>query len=222
MTEAKPSPSNMETSARAMASLLGATDPARLADLRERFPSDRDLFETTYTLGAGSETATDGISPSRQLALEALIEATLRAGDTNVADIVRILSARMQRGRTIRLGAALATGVAGALTAAPALGAALPLPTLLGPGLALVGGMSMLVGEHWEKPLAGTQRSLGELLVDTLVAEATFADVRLRMAAEDLSRDGVVLELARRVGEAAAKLRHVSVFGGVRIDTAAA
>ena len=221
MTEAKPG-SNIETSARAMASLLGATDPARLADLRERFPSDRDLFETTYTLGAGAETATDGISPSRQLALKALIEATLRAGDTNVADIVRILSARMQRGRTIRLGAALATGVAGALTAAPALGAALPLPTLLGPGLALVGGMSMLVGEHWENPLGGTQRSLGELLVDTLVAEATFADVRLRMAAEDLSRDGVLLELARRVGEAAAKLRHVSVFGGVRIDFAAA
>ena len=184
MTDRKLSSSNLQTSARAMASLLGAAEPATLARLSERFPADRDLFETTYTLGADAETATNNVPVSRQHALMALIEATLRASDGSVTAIVQALSARMRRGRTIRLAAALAATVAGTLTAAPALGGALPVPSLLGPGLALLGGILMLVAEHSDKPLAGTQRSLGELLADTLVAEAAFADLKLRMMAE--------------------------------------
>jgi hypothetical protein len=78
-----------------------------------------------------------------------------------------------------------------------------------------VGTLGVLVSEHWEKPLAGGHSSLGELLGETLVAEAAFAEARLRLAADDLSQDGALLDLARRVSEAAAKLRHVSVFGGV-------
>jgi hypothetical protein len=215
MTDRVSSADSLHASARAMASLLQAASPASLASLRERFSTHSDLFDSTYVLGADGVSAAGSISPARQLAMKALVEATLQAGDKSIPAIVHGLSTRVRRGRTIRLGAAVATAVAGALTAASAVGTALPLPALLGPGFAFVGSVAMLVGEHWEKPLAGGQSSVGELLVDTLVAEATFADVKLRLIAEDLTREGVLVELARRAGEAAAKLRHVSVFGGL-------
>lgn len=208
-------PTDVRTFARAMSSLLGASEPAALARLRQAYPAVPDLFDTTYVLGPGAGDATEG--DTRQEALKALIEATLQASDRRVTVIVQSLSARMRRVRSIRLAAALLTTVAGTLTAAPALGAALPVPALVGPGMALLGAIFMLVAEHADKPLAGTQRGLAELLADTLVAEAAFVEARLRMVAEDLSRDGALLELARRVSEASAKLRHVSVFGGLAL-----
>ena len=182
------------------------------------FRADADLFDSTYILGAEAEPAAAAIDPSRQLALTSLVEATLQAAEKSVPPMIQGLSLRLRRGRATRLAAAVATAVAGALTAAPAIGAALPLPSLLGPGIAFVGSAAMLVGEHWEKPLAGTQKSVGELLSETLVAEDILADVKLRMVTEDLGRGTVLLELARRAGEAAAKLRHVSVFGGVPMN----
>ena len=218
MTAAESNAQAVRGSARAMASLLQAANPALLDNLRARFPTDSDLFDSTYILGADAESTADVIDPSRQLALRSLVEATLQAGEKSIPPIVHGLSIRLRRARVTRLAAACATAVAGALTAAPAVGASLPLPLLLGPGVAIVASAAMLIGEHWEKPLAGTQKSVGELLSETLVAEDIFADVKLRMVAEDLSRGTVLLELARRASEAAAKLRHVSVFGGVPMN----
>ena len=209
------SPESIHASARAMASLLNATAPQRLNELRQRFPGELDLFDPTYVLGGSAAPATDGFSPSRHQALRALIDTTLTTGEKSLTTIVQTLTSRIRRVRTIRLTAAVATALAGALTAAPAIGTPLPLPPLLGPGFAFAGSLGVLVGEHWEKPLAGGHSSLGELLGETLVAEAAFTDARLRLAGDDLSQDSALLDLARRVSEAAAKLRHVTVFGGV-------
>ena len=198
-----------------MASLLNATAPQRLNELRQRFPGESDLFDPTYVLGENAALATDALSPTRQQALRALVDTTLTAGEKSLITIVQTLTSRIRRVRTIRLTAAVATALAGALTAAPAIGTPLPLPPLLGPGFAFAGSLGMLIGEHWEKPLAGGHNSLGELLGETLVAEAAFADARLRLAGDDLSQGSALLDLARRVSEAAAKLRHVSVFGGL-------
>lgn len=218
MTCSMTQPVNWEAPARAMISLVAAMDPAALAELRRQFPANSSLFDSTYVLGEGTDKA--GSDVSTQSAMKALIETTLHAGDGGAKAIVSALSRRMRRVRHTRFAAVLATTVAGTLTGAPVLGASLPVPALLGPILALMGATLMLISEHADKPLAGAQRSLSDLLADTLVAEATFADVRLRMLSEDLNRDGTLLELARRVSEAAAKLRHVSVFGGVPIGTA--
>jgi hypothetical protein len=214
MTEHQQNPASGQASFRGMASLLSAEAPQHLADLRRRFPSDSDLFDPTYVLGESDRVA-ERLGPTRQQAVSALIEATLAAGDRTVSAAIHRLSTRMRRVRTIRLGSALATLVAGTLTAVPAVSATVLAPPLLASGFAFAGSLGMLVGEHWEKPLAGTQSSLGELLGEVLVAEAAFADARLRLAADDLTREGALLDLARRVSEAAAKLRHVSVFGGV-------
>lgn len=208
-----------ETPTRAMTSLLAAVHPAALDELRIRFPASGTLFETTHVLGEAPKEPS-GDAASTRSAIKALVETTVSSGDEHARAIVNALSRRMRRVRQTRFFAALATAVAGTLTAAPVLGAALPLPALLGPALALAGGLLMLIAEHADKPLAGGQRSLADLLADTLVAEATFADVRLRMLSEDVKHEGTLLEVARRAGEAAAKLRHVSIFGGIAIPAA--
>jgi hypothetical protein len=220
MTEPLQGSPSLQALARAMTSLLDAAAPEQLGALRRSFPSEADLFDPTFVLGP-NRSAVGKLPPVREQAMRALIEATLDAGDRSVPAIVSGLSGRMRRVRSIRLGAALATAIAGALTAAPALGAALPIPSLLGPGFAFIGTIAILIAEYQEKPLAGTQNSLGELLANTLVSEAAFVDARLRLAGDDLSGEGALLDLARRVSEAAARLRHVSVFGGVTMTSGA-
>lgn len=201
-----------------MTSLVAAMQPASLDQLRHQFPANRTLFDATHVLG--DEAGTAGSEVSTHSAMKALVETTIDVGAEGATAIIGALTRRLQRVRYMRFAAALSTTVAGALTAAPVMGAALPVPALLGPALALLGGCLMLAGEHLDKPLAGGQRSLGDLLADTLVAEATFADVRLRLLSADLKPDGSLLELALRASAAAAKLRHVSIFGGVAINPA--
>lgn len=206
---------------RGLASLLGALQPRSLERLRERFPHERELFETSYALGAQSGAAASDHppGPDRQAAVRALIEETLAASRPAIPLMVEKISARMRSARTARLAGAVAATLGSALIATQAAGALPGSLQLLWSAVSLAGALLVLWGEHLEKPVIGGQRTLGELLSEVLVAESAIAEIRLRLLAEDAEQPAILMENARKANEAAARIRQVWVFGGITVPT---
>lgn len=210
----------MQVPTRAMASLLNAVDPQALEALRQRFPDDQDLFDTTFTLGEESPGAATGGRQARISALQALVRETSSAAEPAITTIVETLTSRMRRARICRLAGAVIATIASAgagivTTATTGNPWAVSAMAVVG----LFGSLSVLFAEHLEKPLVGGQRSLSELLADTLVAESGIADVRLRLLAEDVTEIDRLVAIATRVSEIAAKIRQICVFGGIPLAT---
>jgi hypothetical protein len=74
-----------------------------------------------------------------------------------------------------------------------------------------------LVGENLEKPIVGGTKAVGDLIKDAMDIDSGVKDLRIRLLSEDASDLNSVLDLARRANEIAARIREVSVFGGVPI-----
>lgn len=202
--------SAMTVPTRALASLVGAFQPDALRRLQDRFPGQVQLLDPTYTLG-GDESRSAG----REDALRALIEAALNAASIAVPQMIKGIAERMRGARLARL-AGTATSIVGAALIGAQTAGTLPKDfQLIWAAVSLAGSLLVLWGEHLEKPVIGGQRSLVDLLSEVLVAEASMADLRLRMLEANSDQPTVLIEIARRANEAAAKLRQVTVFGGI-------
>lgn len=195
---------------RALASLLGALEPETLQRLQERFPDQRGLFDPTYTLGVD-----DSVNAAREHALRALIEATMNAACLAIPEMVKTITARMKAARLFRLAGTTTAICATALIGAQTAGVLPKDWQLIWTALSLAGSLLVLWGESLEKPMIGGQRSHAELLSEVLIAEASIVDIRLRMLDVNSDEPAVLFENARRANDTAAKLRQVSVFGGI-------
>lgn len=207
-----------DVSTREMASLLDELAPHKLEQLRTRFPASARVFEVQYVLGEAAGTH-DGAaqSPAAVAAVRALIHETLGLLVPAVHRVQLGLSRRIRMARRLRLGGSViaticSAGVMASLTAAqPALAPAAAT-------LALAGGLSMLLGEHFEKPVLGGSKGLSELLGNVLAAEPVLQDIKLRLATEELMQTGVLVEIARQTNGLAADIKYASLYGAVPLD----
>ncbi len=192
---------------RAMASIVNELNPGKLEQLRQRYPHSAALFDFHYVMGAESA------SPAAQ-AVKALIEETVAVLSPAIGRVQLGLMHRIQNARRLRLvGSVTATvSSAGAVTA---LMAAQPLLAPAASLVSLAGALAMLLGEHYEKPVLGGAKSLSELLGNVIAAEPAVQEIKLRMMAEDLSQTGPLMEMARKLNEISANVKHASLYGGV-------
>ena len=153
-----------------LAGYLERSDPDALTALRAAHPDATNLLSGAMKLGTPSRSAPDPAF-QREAAL-ALARAT---ADGLVVDIEALLvemKARMRRVRTIRLGGALASTIAGAATALVALlfkgsEASKEIVSLCTAVVTMLGGLCALFAEHFEQTSTGARfsgaQSLGEL-----------------------------------------------------------
>jgi hypothetical protein len=75
----------------------------------------------------------------------------------------------------------------------------------------------MVCGENLEKSIVGSSKSLGELISDITHIDCDLRDLQLRMLSEDTSERVVLIDIARNANDIAARIKQISVFGGVTI-----
>lgn len=203
---------------RAMVSLIGDANPDSLGALRKRFPQYEDIFERVYVLGAPSNAPPD--TPCREdrvQALEALVRTTIAI---SMPLIERAISSLMTRGRIARnarlIGTAIATfSSAGVITSIATSHSIIALGVSV---LTIFGSISALLGEHFEKPFIGGQKSLGELLGDAVLVESQIREIQIILIGEEQKDQATILGLARRTNEIAATIKRICVFGGVEMS----
>lgn len=201
---------------RAMASIVGELNPGKLEQLRQRFPDSVALFDIQYHMGSkggGTITQTKSVSAAA-LAVRALIDETLVVLSPAITRVQQALMRRIQNARRLRLvGSVIATvssagAVAALTTAHPALTPAASI-------VSLAAALAMLLGEHFEKPVMGGAKSLSELLGNVIAAEPAVQEIKLQLMAEKLSQTGPLMEVARKLNEISANVKHASLYGGV-------
>jgi hypothetical protein len=194
MTIAAPARSDFQ----ALASLLQDIAPQALAALRIRFPHQASLFSPAHVLG--SQDAQSGVDDIE--ALSAFAKAGVEAAGRALEAIINTLGKRIKRARNIKLLGSVVTSVSSAGVVS-ALMLSQPQTALAVALISFGGSVASLVGEHMSQPLAGNQKSLGELLGDALGAEAKVRDLRLTaMATASLPREETYA-LASRVNAVA-------------------
>lgn len=196
-----------------MASLLADAAPNELGELRQRFAGHAALFDPIYTLGEADSFAED---PSVLPALRALAEKTLLVSQPAVDRIIATLGARGRKARQLRLTGAIFALVSGASVLATLGNTDVRIKLATG-GAALVGSISVVVGEHLEKPVFGGAKALGDLVKDAMLVDASIRGLKLRLLSEDRSDRVAMLDLATKTNEVAAKVKELSVFGEVPI-----
>jgi hypothetical protein len=206
--------SDIDYSTRAMASLVSEIAPARLDELKRRFPQNPELFEVVFVMGKKPSKA--DLEVHKALAIKALIEETVRVLDPTINKVQLALTGRIHRARTARLAGSIVATIcsAGAVTGIAVAGFSItPVVSIA----ALAGSLFMLLGEHWEKPVLGGAKSLSELLGSTIAAEPVVQEIKLRLLSEDLGQPKALLEIAKKLNEISANMKYASLFGGVSL-----
>lgn len=207
-----------EVSTREIASLLAELAPRKLEELRIRFPASARAFEDQYVLGEKKGTH-DGAtaSPTAVPAVRALIHETLSVLVPAMHRVQLGLSRRIRTARRLRLGGSVIATICSA-GAMASLTAAQPALAPVASTLALMGGLSMLLGEHFEKPVLGGSKGLSELLGNVLAVEPVIQDIKVRLAAEEFMETGVLMDIARQLNGLAADIKYASLYGAVSLS----
>jgi hypothetical protein len=196
---------------RSISALLASHAQERLVKLRKDFPESSDLFNPNYRLGPSTDVApSQGVDPRRNEALRALARDGLNVANTRIEKIIHSLSRRMKFARRIKLGGSIIAALSGAGVIS-ALAISRPIEAAVSAALGFASSISSLIGEHFEQPLVGGQKSVGEYMQQILNAEkdARSLDVLLH------SNDGDPVTLAEQVNQIASTVRAVEIYSGL-------
>lgn len=203
---------------RTMASLIADAAPEKLLQLKRDYPSHEKLFDTVYVMGKDDE-ADKECSDTNMLALRTL---ALTALNVSTPALERLTSGMLMRSRWARrtrlAGTTItvistASAIAIVTTAHPSVGGYVSLVTL-------AGSLLVLAGEHLEKSLLGSQKSMMEMLGEVAILELGLKDIEVSFLAENLNDRDVVISLARKANEMAVKVKRLCRESGLSIRPA--
>lgn len=166
-----------------LAGYLEKSAPGVLDSLRTTYPGSAQLLSAAMKLGTPSRSG-----PAPAFEREAALALARATADGLVADIEVILvemKARMRRVRILRLGGALVSTAAGALTALLALlfkgsDAAKEILSLCTAAITMLGGLCALFAEHFEQTSTGARFSGAEALGELAGHRADVEQFRIR------------------------------------------
>jgi len=176
-----------------LAGYLEKSAPNALETLRAAHPASSGMLSSAMTLGVPARSG-----PAPAFEREAALALARATADGLVVDIEAILAemkARMRRVRVLRLGGALVSTAAGALTALVALlfkgsDASKEILSLCTAAITMLGGLCALFAEHFEQTSTGARFSGAEALGELAEHRADVELFRLR------ERQDAVLPLA--------------------------
>jgi hypothetical protein len=191
--------------------LLEARNPAQLQSLRSRYPTQARLLARGLLLGdlkthEGNEEpiycdlARDGIDTAER----------------EIRLILQDLPRRAAWGKRLKLIAAIASAVTSAGVISSVLLKAPPTATIVTALLNLMAAGFGLVATYVETPLFGSS-STAELVEECIRLEVETRNARTLLEQVLKEASGTCRDLIGTVNEVCAKLRRISVFGGVEI-----
>lgn len=192
----------------ALASLLEVMSPSTLNDLRMRFPEQRSLFEPSYVLGGENA---ENITPAPE-ALAAFSRAGAEGAERALKGIIVMLGKRIRRARFVKLCGSIVTSVSSAGVVS-ALMLTQPQTAIAVALVGFTGSVASIVGEHMSQPLAGNQKSLGELLADAISAEAKLRDLHVIILSGTTLPHDEAYAIASKVNSVATTIREIMIYG---------
>jgi hypothetical protein len=143
-----------------MIDLLARENPAALASLRERYPTEAKVFSSERLLG--HKEPTPGLTAAQKVARTDLISSYLTTGVSELDKLAIAVKSNMKMVSRIRLAGSIMASVSGAIAAILALflnNASIQAATAI---LAAAGGISSATAEQWERAPSGVRISAAE------------------------------------------------------------
>ena len=188
--------------------LLEADNPARIAELRARYPAQADTLRKGLVLGTARPP-----DASTQIYCD-LCREGLAAGERQLAVLLRELPRRLARAKRLRLLAALAAS----LTSAGVMSAVFSgSPTLakITSVIAFAATAANLLAHYAETPVAGGHGSLADSLDELVRIEGQLHDARARLSVAERGGRETCRHLANVVNDLAARIRRRQLFSGI-------
>lgn len=177
-----------------------------LDHLRKKYPDEQDLLHPTVKMG-GQVPKAKRVAVYRDLGTAGLKEARRSA-----TAILAALPARAQRAKSMKLWSSIIAAVTSAGVVSSALVGARE-ATVISAVISFLATAIGLVAAYVETPLFG-EGGLADLVNECLTIEHEGSGLQIVFARPDATEDELAQAVAK-VNELCAKLRRISIFGGV-------